>query len=100
MDYNFFLFTKLHEVVFKPETEYDRLFDELIPLYEEWEEWDLKNASDVGTYESILKFLENKTTIDDVINQIKEDISMQDLTAIYELLEFIPNKNLLEYLNK
>ena len=57
MDYSFFLFTKLHEVIFKPKTEYDRLFDELIPLYEEWEEWDLKNASDVGTYESILKFL-------------------------------------------
>jgi hypothetical protein len=57
MDYNFFLFTKLHEVVFKPKTEYDILFDELIKLYEEWEEWDLKNASDLGTYESILKFL-------------------------------------------
>jgi hypothetical protein len=43
--------------------------------------------------------MENKI-IDDVIEQIKEDISMRDLTAIYELLEFIPNKNLLEYLNK
>lgn len=43
--------------------------------------------------------MENKI-IDDVIEQIKEDISMQDLTAIYELLEFIPKKNLSEYLNK
>jgi hypothetical protein len=43
--------------------------------------------------------MENKI-IDDVIEQIKEDISMRDLTAIYELLEFIPTKNLLEYLNK
>lgn len=43
--------------------------------------------------------MENKI-IDDVIKQIKEDISMQDLTAIYELLEFIPKKNLLEYLNQ
>ena len=57
MEYNFFLFTKLHEIIFNPKTEYDRLFDELILLYEEWEEWDLKNASDIGTYESILKFL-------------------------------------------
>lgn len=57
MNYNFFLFTKLHEIIFNPKTEYDRLFDELILLYEEWEEWDSKNGSDIGTYESILKFL-------------------------------------------
>lgn len=57
MEYNFFLFTKLHEIIFNPKTEYDRLFDELILLYEEWEDWDLKNASDVGTYESMEKFL-------------------------------------------
>lgn len=57
MDYSFFLFTKLHEVIFKPKNEYDRLFDELIPLYEEWEEWDLTNGSNMSTYESILKFL-------------------------------------------
>jgi len=57
MEYNFFLFTKLHEIIFNPKTEYDRLFDELIILYEDWEEWDLKNASDVGTYESMEKFL-------------------------------------------
>ena len=57
MEYNFFLFTKLHEIIFNPKTEYDRLFDELIILYEDWEGWDLKNASDVGTYESMEKFL-------------------------------------------
>ena len=57
MDYNFFLFTKLHEIIFNPKTEYDRLFEELILLYEEWEQWDLKNGSNIGTYESILKFL-------------------------------------------
>lgn len=57
MDYNFFLFTKLHEVIFNPKTEYDILFGELIKLYEEWEEWDLTNGSNMSTYESILKFL-------------------------------------------
>lgn len=60
MDYNFFLFTKLHEVIFKPKTEYDILFNELIILYDEWEQWDIVACpSDLGTYDSILKFLKN-----------------------------------------
>jgi len=57
MEYNFFLFTKLHEIIFNPKTEYDILFDELTILYEDWEVWDLKNGRDIGTYESILQFL-------------------------------------------
>jgi hypothetical protein len=58
MEYNFFLFTKLHEIIFNPKTEYDILFGELILLYEDWEVWDLKNGRDIGTYESILQFLD------------------------------------------
>jgi len=58
MEYNFFLFTKLHEIIFNPKTEYDILFDELTILYEDWEVWDLKNGRDIGTYESILQFLD------------------------------------------
>jgi hypothetical protein len=58
MEYNFFLFTKLHEIIFNPKTEYDILFGELILPYEDWEVWDLKNGRDIGTYESILQFLD------------------------------------------
>ena len=58
MEYNFFLFTKLHEIIFNPKTEYDILFGELILLYEDWEVWDLKSGRDIGTYESILQFLD------------------------------------------
>jgi hypothetical protein len=58
MDYNFFLFTKLHEIIFNPKTEYDILWEELILLYEDWEEWDSKNGDGIGTYESILQFLQ------------------------------------------
>lgn len=36
--------------------------------------------------------------IEAVIKQIKEDLEMQDETALYELLEFVPKKNLLGYL--
>lgn len=36
--------------------------------------------------------------IEAVIQQIKEDLAMQDESAIYELLEFLPKKNLLAYL--
>ncbi len=36
--------------------------------------------------------------IDDVINRIKSDLSNGDETAIDELLNFIPNKNLIWFL--
>jgi hypothetical protein len=58
MDYNLFLFIKLHEVCLKPIMEYDLLFGEVLKLYDQWEEWDEKNGDGIGTYESILKFLE------------------------------------------
>jgi len=58
MDYNLFLFIKLHEVCLKSTMEYDLLFGEVLKLYDQWEEWDEKNGDGIGTYESILKFLE------------------------------------------
>jgi hypothetical protein len=64
MDYNFFLFTKLHEIIFNPKTEYDRLWEELILLYEDWEVWDLENGRNIGTYESILNFLDKVKELD------------------------------------
>lgn len=36
--------------------------------------------------------------INAVIEQIKKDISINDLTAVDELLSFLPNKSLLQYL--
>ena len=47
--------------------------------------------------------LKNKNKMEDpiieaVIQQMREDFEMNDVTAIYELLEFVPKKNLLGYL--
>jgi hypothetical protein len=36
--------------------------------------------------------------IEAVIEQMRKDFEMDDVTAIYELLEFLPKKNLLGYL--
>lgn len=36
--------------------------------------------------------------IEAVIEQMRQDFEMDDVTAIYELLEFTPKKNLLGYL--
>jgi hypothetical protein len=36
--------------------------------------------------------------IEAVIEQMKKDFEMDDVTAIYELLEFLSKKNLLGYL--
>ena len=36
--------------------------------------------------------------IEAVIEQMRKDFEMGDTTAIYELLEFLPKKNLLGYL--
>ncbi len=35
---------------------------------------------------------------DKVVEQIKDDIENKDLTAIYELLKFVPEKNLKAFL--
>ena len=58
MDYNFFLFTKLNDVIFPSKVEYDLQFRYMIVLFHEWEEWDSKNGDGIGTYESILQFLQ------------------------------------------
>jgi hypothetical protein len=47
--------------------------------------------------------LKNKSDMEDpvieaVIEQIKEDLLYGDVSAIYEMLEFLPRKNLLAYL--
>jgi hypothetical protein len=36
--------------------------------------------------------------IEAVIEQIRRDFEMDDVSAIYEMLEFLPKKNLLAYL--
>lgn len=57
MEYNFFLFTKLHELCFNSELEYDLLFEELITLYEDWKGWDSNFGAVYTTYESMEQFL-------------------------------------------
>jgi hypothetical protein len=47
--------------------------------------------------------LKNKSKMEDpiveaVIEQMRKDFEMDDVTAIYELLEHLPKKNLLGYL--
>ena len=36
--------------------------------------------------------------IEAVIEQIRRDFEMDDVSALYEMLEYVPNKNLLAYL--
>lgn len=57
MNYNFFLFTKLNDVIFPSNQEYDLQFRYLEILFKEWEQWDLEHGNQIGTYESIEKFL-------------------------------------------
>jgi hypothetical protein len=42
----------------------------------------------------------NQELIDQVIEQIKEDVENQDMTAIEELLRFVPTEYLLGYLSE
>lgn len=60
MNYNFFLFVKLNDVIFPSKVEYDLQFEYLQVKFREWEEWDLinVNADKVGAYESMLNFIQ------------------------------------------
>ena len=40
----------------------------------------------------------NDTLLDKVVRQIKKDITNEDTTAIYELLEYVPEENLKAFL--
>jgi hypothetical protein len=42
--------------------------------------------------------MKDQTTIDKVVAQLQQDIASGDLTAIEELLRFVPEQNLLAYL--
>jgi hypothetical protein len=57
MEYNLFLFIKLHEVYIKSKLEYDLLFGEVLSLYEDWKVWDSDFGRFYNTYESIEEFL-------------------------------------------
>ena len=57
-----------------------------------------------ATYKAVVKFINQlkpikmDNLVDSVIDQIKEDINGGDLTAIDELLRFVPKENLIGYL--
>lgn len=57
MDYNFFLFIKLNDLLFPSKVEYDLQFRYMEVKFKEWQEWDFINGHEMGAYESIIKFL-------------------------------------------
>lgn len=57
MEYNFFLFSKIYDLHFNSELEYDLLFDKILSLYEEWKVWDSDFGAFYNTYESMEEFL-------------------------------------------
>jgi hypothetical protein len=59
MNYDFFLFSKLHEIKNQSEIEYDLLFEIVCESFQEWEKWDEINGKNIGTYESMQKFISN-----------------------------------------
>jgi hypothetical protein len=57
MNYDFFLFSKLHEIKNHSEMEYDLLFEIVCESFRQWEQWDEINGKNIGTYESMQKFI-------------------------------------------
>lgn len=63
MDYSFFLFTKLHDVIMGVSSEpYDYQFEDLVDLYKLYESSEF-NSSDYGEYECMVKFLNDLKVI-------------------------------------
>lgn len=52
----------------------------------------------INTLDGMEEIEDMDNLIDSVIEQIKEDIKDGDLTAIDELLRFVPKENLIGYL--
>ncbi len=80
MNYNFHLFTQLAllKISYLNELEYDYQFAELVSMFEEFEQYDKDNNTDL--YESIETFLNNKyeqhTTINSpniIIYRVRND---------------------------
>ena len=70
LDYSFFLFCQLYNVIHPNETPYDRLFDEMQLLYSQYDA-SLYNDSDKGEYECMEEFL--KACKDLIITPAKDD---------------------------
>jgi hypothetical protein len=73
--------------------------NDVIAMYESEQEadptatWDLVVEHCLSTLE-----VEQTTLIDQVIEEIKKDVASGDLTAVEELLKFVPSENLKAYL--
>jgi len=61
MNYSFFLFTKLYDVIIGVQYEYDLMFDDLNDLYREYEASEF-NDSAIDEYQCMTNFLTNKIT--------------------------------------
>jgi hypothetical protein len=61
MNYSFFLFTKLYDVIIGEQYEYDLMFDDLNDLYREYESSEF-NDSAIDEYQCMTNFLTNKKT--------------------------------------
>ena len=60
--------------------------------------YQIRSASTISTLDGMEETEDMDNLVDSVIDQIKEDINGGDLTAIDELLRFVPKENLIGYL--
>jgi hypothetical protein len=61
MNYSFFLFTKLYDIIIGEQYEYDSMFDDLKGLYREYDASEF-NDSTIDEYQCMTNFLTNKKT--------------------------------------
>jgi len=61
MNYQFFLFSKLYDLEFKPTIPYDELFDDVKRMYKDYLIWDGETNKNIGEYEAMQEFLRNQT---------------------------------------
>ena len=70
MNYSFYLFSKLFDVVINLECEYDVMYEFINDLFNDFE-FSKYNDSNLGEYECIVKFLtENKQVITKQFNKL------------------------------
>lgn len=59
MNYSLFLFSKLNDLMFNPQYEYDRQYDDLVVLFQEYQQSEF-NKPDADEYTCMVSFLESK----------------------------------------
>jgi hypothetical protein len=59
MNYEFFIFTKIHDKIFPSKHGFDLQFRYLQIKFNEWQKWNLINGQNIFLEESIARFINN-----------------------------------------